>query len=419
MNAKAPRDVAPDATPGGSALLRGAVVYTTADETPHFRSDAVLDIRGGRVHACRAPQRGDPPATELLFVPGLVDLHCHWPQGHVRGRFAGQLLPWLREHIWPAEAAFSEPGEAAARADAFVADLLRCGTTAGLFFGPPFLEASRRFLEVAPHGCFDGPALMETHCPESMQRPAAEVLAEVATLPAHERRRVAVSPRFAPNLHAEGLRAAGAFARTHGLLAQSHLSENRDEIAWVAELFPERESYTDVYDHAGLLGPHVVMAHGVHLGDAELARLAETRTLVAHCPTSNEALSSGRMPVERLRAAGVPWVLATDVGAGPQLSQLHVMASFLSVHAAANVPVSAVEALARASAIPGAWLAEHDASLAGLGTLVSGAPAHVVALPHPGGSDAESVLRRLLAAEAPDFERAARAVWVWGTKVAR
>jgi len=324
----------------------------------------------------------------------------------------------LRESIWPAEATFADPAVASARAEAFVGEVLRAGTTAGLFFGPPFLTASLRFLAVAPIGMFDGPALMETACPAELQTPTIEVLNAIAALPAALRGRLAVTPRFAPNLDAESLAACGARAKAMGLPAQSHLSENLEEVAWVAKLYPEASSYTDVYDRAGLLGPHVVMAHGIHLSDDELVRLADTQTVVAHCPTSNEALSSGRMPLERLRAAGVRWVLATDVGAGPQLSQLDVMAAFLRHHEAAQVSVTAVEALTRATAIPGEWLAGRDASLTGLGTFAANAPGHVVAYARPPGDDLETMLRGLLRQTGPSYDTSASAVWCWGEQVA-
>ncbi len=34
----------------------------------------------------------------------------------------------------------------------------------------------------------------------------------------------------------------------------THLSENKNEIAWVKDLFPEQQGYLDVYHHFGLTG---------------------------------------------------------------------------------------------------------------------------------------------------------------------
>ena len=372
---------------------------------------AAVHLAHGRIAAVEALP-GDP-TTPTLLLPGLVDLHCHWPQSAVRGQFTGQLLPWLRTSIWPTEAAFTDQALARTQIHRFVAELTRAGTCAGLFFGSPFAETTAAFLDATPRGFLEGPAIMSHEAPAALLRPTDVTLPLLDQALRTHGRRVAIAPRFAPNLDAAGLLHCGAFAQHHGLAVQSHLSENVDEIAWVRSLYPERRDYTDVYDHAGLLGPRTVMAHGVHLSDTELAVLAATQTLIAHCPTSNEALGSGRMPLERLRAAGVPWVLATDVGAGPLLSGLHVMARFLALHAGL-ADVTASEALCRMSAVPGAWLAQFDPQLNGLGTLEPGAPAHVMAVPHPGGNDAESVLQRLLAGRDVAWETLPTDVWLWG-----
>jgi guanine deaminase len=192
------------------------------------------------------------------------------------------------------------------------------------------------------------------------------------------------------------------------------LSENLDEVAWVRALFADSLDYTDVYDRAGLLGPRTVMAHGIHLSDRELARLAATGTWIAHCPTSNEALASGRMPLERLRAAGVAWVLATDIGAGPKLSMLDAMRAFVEVHRG-HAEALATEVLARGTAIPGRFLAQLQSDLAGLGTFEAGAPAHIVALPRPSGAlDAEALLQALLATPRDALETLPIQVVCWG-----
>lgn len=402
----------------GSGSVRGAALLPTPDGAVDFLPHAELTWQDGRfteIRALSTPRSQESP----LLLPGFVDLHCHWPQSQIRGRFAGQLLPWLREVVWPAEAAFVDFAIAQQGAQQFLVDITTAGTCAGVFFGAPFAESTRVFLNGTPCGFFEGPAIMSQNAPETLLRPTTVTLAMLRELPDALNRRVVVSPRFAPNVDAVGLRACGDAAREMRWPVQSHLSENVDEIAWVAELFAEALDYTDVYDRAGLLGPHALMAHGIHLADRELARLAETKTTIAHCPTSNEALASGRMPLEKLRRAEVPWVLATDVGAGPRLSQLHVMQRFLAVHAG-HADATACEALARATAIPGAWLARLDGELTGLGTLSVGAPAHLVALPLPAGrwTKPESLLRAVLTLPAEVFETLPRSVTLWGHTLA-
>ncbi len=392
--------------------VRGTVLLPHADGRVDWLPHAEVTWHAGRIAEVRALPT-PPPSDAPLLLPGFVDLHCHWPQSHVRGQFAGQLLPWLRESIWPAEAAFRDGEIAERRARQFFLDVTRAGTCAGLFFGAPFAESTPIFLQATPRGFWEGPAIMTQNAPTELLRPATETLAMLQAL---NNPRVSIAPRFAPNVDVLGLDACGHLAQHMRWPVQSHLSENEAEIAWVRALFPEALDYTDVYDRAGLLGPRTMLAHGVHLEVRELARLGATGTWIAHCPTSNEALHSGRMPLEKLRAAGVPWVLATDVGAGPSLSQLHVMQRFLITHAGL-ADVTACEALARATAIPGAWLTQFDSTLQGLGTLEIGAPAHIVSVPRPDAQDPESVLRALLSPADGHFESTPLSVTLWGKRL--
>ena len=82
---------------------------------------------------------------------------------------------------------------------------------------------------------------------------------------------------------------------------QSHIAENRREVAWVRELFPERKSYLDVYDHYGLLGARTIYGHGIWLSERELRRCHDTGTAIAHCPTSNFFLGSGYLDLAQYR----------------------------------------------------------------------------------------------------------------------
>jgi guanine deaminase len=125
---------------------------------------------------------------------------------------------------------------------------------------------------------------MEVNAPDVLCTPVSESLDWLQRLGTSLGRPLALSPRFAPNVTQEGLQAIGAVAAATSWPVQSHLAENLDEVAWVAELFPQHQNYTDVYEAAGLLGPRTIYAHGIHLSDAELARLADTGTWIAHCP---------------------------------------------------------------------------------------------------------------------------------------
>jgi guanine deaminase len=105
------------------------------------------------------------------------------------------------------------------------------------------------------------------------------------------------------------------------------VSENRNEVAWVKELYPERSGYLDVYDHYRQLGPRSIYGHGIWLTEAELQRCHESGTAIAHCPTSNQFLGSGLFNLENAMKGARPVRvgLATDIGAGTSFSMLQTL----------------------------------------------------------------------------------------------
>lgn len=145
-----------------------------------------------------------------------------------------------------------------------------------------------------------------------------------------------LTPRFAPSCSREALQLLGELRRETGLPVQTHISENADEVALVRRLFPESAHYADVYDRAGLLGARTILAHAVHLGDAEADLVAARGAGVAHCPASNSALASGVAPVRRLLDRGIPVGLGTDVSGGysPSVLEAARFATLVSNHLA-------------------------------------------------------------------------------------
>ncbi len=121
---------------------------------------------------------------------------------------------------------------------------------------------------------------------------------------------------------------AGALWSEHpGTYLQSHVSENRAEVSWVKELYPERSGYLDVYDHYRQLGPRSIYGHGIWLTEQELHRCHESGTAIAHCPTSNQFLGSGLFNIGNAMnpARPVRVGLATDIGAGTSFSMLQTL----------------------------------------------------------------------------------------------
>jgi guanine deaminase len=152
--------------------------------------------------------------------------------------------------------------------------------------------------------------------------------------------RYAITPRFAPTSTPEQLACAGQLKREFpDAWVHTHISENKNEVRWVQELFPEAE-YADVYDRYGLLDEKTVLAHGVWLTAEELDLLARRGARIAHCPNSNLFLGSGLFPLHRVLNAGVVVGLGSDIGAGTTPSMFNAMADAYKVQQVQGVSLS-------------------------------------------------------------------------------
>jgi len=267
---------------------------------------------------------------DALITPGFVDTHIHYPQVGIIGSYGAQLLDWLETYTFPCEGRFDDSRHAHAQAEIFLRELLRNGTTTALVFGTVHKQSVDAFFEQASKlnlRMIAGKVLMDRCAPDYLVDTAESGYADSKELIErwHGKGRLsyAVTPRFAPTSSDEQLELAGKlFKEFPGLYMHTHISENRQEIEWVKELFPERDGYLDVYDHHGLIGERSVFAHGVHLHDDECRRLGDTGSAVAFCPTSNLFLGSGLLDLAHLESHGVRVGLGTDVGAGTSFSQL-------------------------------------------------------------------------------------------------
>jgi guanine deaminase len=292
--------------------------------------DGIVVARGD--HAALAARFAEVPVTPIagLIVPGFIDAHVHYPQMDRIASHGEQLLDWLERHIFPAEKAFADRSHADALAQAFLAELLRHGTTSALVFPTVhegsvdalFEAALARNLRLA-----SGKVLMDLG-PEGLRDSVATARAETEALIArwHGRGRLsyAITPRFALTSSDEQLALAGELLAMHGdVLLHTHLAENRHECAAVAARFPEAADYLDVYDRFGLVGERSVFAHGIHLSERMCARLAQSGAGIAVCPSSNLFLGSGFFHFGQADRHGVKLGLGTDIGAGTSFSMLY------------------------------------------------------------------------------------------------
>ncbi|MBP6903432.1 MAG: guanine deaminase [Burkholderiaceae bacterium] len=311
----------------------------------------------GRIADVRPAGQGQDPGDDWLkidhrgrlLLPGFIDSHVHAPQLDVIGSWGTELLDWLNTYTFPAESAYADAALAQAGAERFLDALLAHGTTAAVAFATVHRVSAEALLAGAQQRgmrLITGKVLMDRHAPDSLRDDVASAEADCEALIArwHGQGRLAyaLTPRFAATSSDAQLALCGRLLARHpGLYLQTHVAENRAEVAWVAELFPQARSYLDVYAGHGLLNERAVLAHGIWLDDADRARLAEAGAQIAFCPSSNLFLGSGLFGWAQARAAGVAVSLASDVGGGTSLCQLRTLADGYKVQALAGQRITA------------------------------------------------------------------------------
>jgi guanine deaminase len=340
----------------GIALYRAALLYFTGDPALdpaalHWHEDGVLCVRDGRIadigdasdvlarlaaDTSRGVIAGDPVVHDWrgrIIMPGFIDTHLHFPQTEMIGSPAPGLLPWLEHYTFPTERAFEDSAHAREIADVFVDELLRNGTTTAMVYcsvHPTSVDALFETCAARDLRMIAGKVMMDRHCPpwlsDTAERGGQESEALIQRWHKKQRLAYAITPRFAPTSTPAQLAIAGALARQYpDSYIQSHVAENRDEVAWVRELFPASRSYLDVYDQVGLLRERAMYGHCIYLDDDDRARMAETGAAAAVCPTSNLFLGSGLFDFDKAQRSGMPITLATDVGGGTSFSMLATM----------------------------------------------------------------------------------------------
>lgn len=332
-----------------TTAIRGPALTYTGDpfkdgleHTMVYQSDAIVALADGKIThfgPANEIERRLPAGTKIknygkdsLISAGFIDSHVHFPQTPMIAAYGEQLLDWLNKYTFPTEQKYSDKEYARSVAKIFLRENLRNGITCGCVYctvypqsvDALFEEAEKLGLRLAA-----GKVLMDRNAPEKLLDTPKSGYDESKALidKWHGRGRLmyAITPRFAPTSTPEQLEAAGTLCKEHpDCYMQTHVSENRGEVAWVKELYPDRNGYLDVYDHYSLCRPRAVFGHGIHLTDDEMQCMHQSGSAIAHCPTSNFFLGSGYFNIARAmqKERPVRVGLGTDLGAGTSFSIL-------------------------------------------------------------------------------------------------
>ena len=249
---------------------------------------------------------------EHVLIPGLINLHTHAAMSLMRGLADDvSLMPWLEQHIWPAERAvvsanFVHDGTLLA-----CAEMLSGGVTTfnDMYFYP--LAAAEAAVQI---GMRANLGLVVIEFPTNYANNAEDYIDKGTAAKDRLRLEPLISFNFAP--HAPYTVADATFSQINTLSAQldigihTHLHETQAEIAQSEQTYGMRPIAR--LDNLGLLNSTVTLAHCVHLNATEIKLLAVQGCSIAHCPSSNLKLASGIAPIAEYAKQGINIGLGTD-----------------------------------------------------------------------------------------------------------
>jgi cytosine/adenosine deaminase-related metal-dependent hydrolase len=288
-----------------------------------------------------------PPADEVVTasncvaVPGLVNAHDHMYQWATRGYAPdGTLFEWLRA-LYPIWARIdADIVRVAARAAISRLLLSGCTLSADHHYvfprrAPGIFDAlvdAAQELGIRFHPSRGSMSLGESKGglpPDSVVEDEDAILADTESMIKryHDPNpgsmcRVVVAPCSPFSVTPELMSQSAALARRHGVRLHTHLAETLDEEAFCLERFGRRPF--ELMEDLGWTGDDVWYAHGIHLNDAEVDRIAKAKTGIAHCPSSNMRLGAGACRVEDLVRAGARVGLGVDGAASNEDANIAV-----------------------------------------------------------------------------------------------
>ncbi|MFP4345738.1 MAG: amidohydrolase family protein [Anaerolineales bacterium] len=299
-------------------LIRGGTVLTLDPENHIYEEGAVavqgeriVDVGPAEAVAERVEAREVLEVRDTVIMPGLINAHSHVAMTIFRGLADDIPLERWLEKIWPMEVAYANAENVRAGSRLAFAEMIRGGTTAvsDMYWHRDVTT------EVALECGFrlhDGPAFIDFEgpdgiLPENRLRLAREYIERYLD---HPLIALSVQAHSTYSVPRELLEQCRALVEEYGVTFVTHAAESAAEVADVQERFGKTP--IEILEELELLGPHTLLAHGVHLRDDEIALLAERGASIVHCPESNLKLGSGVARLPDLLAAGVNVGLGTD-----------------------------------------------------------------------------------------------------------
>lgn len=329
-------------------LLKGNFIYSIDKNDIEIKENQYLLVKDGKVEGFynEVPSIAKDVKVEdykdNIIIPGLSDLHVHAPQYAFRGMGMDmQLLDWLNTYAFKEEGKYKNLEYAKKQYSKFVDDVKNSATTRLSIFATLHKDATimlMDLLEDAGVKAYVGKVNMDRNSPEFLSEDTIESKEDTIEWleqikDRYKNIKPILTPRFIPSCTDNLMEEIKQINNIYNIPVQSHLSENKSEIEWVAELHPDTKNYAEAYDKYNLFGKNnkTIMAHCVHCPDDELELIKQNNVVVAHCPQSNANLTSGIAPIKNMLSMGINVGLGSDIAAGSSLSIFRAMSDAVQV----------------------------------------------------------------------------------------
>ena len=329
-------------------LIKGSFIYSIDKDNIEIKENQYLLIRDGKSEEFykEIPSRLKNIQIEdygdNIIIPGLIDLHIHAPQYAFRGMGMDmQLLDWLNTYAFKEEGKYRDLEYAKKQYSKFVSDVKNSATTRLSIFATLHKDATimlMDMLEEAGIKAYVGKVNMDRNSPEFLTEDTLKSKEDTIewledTKDRYKNIKPILTPRFIPSCTDNLMEEIKQINNIYNIPVQSHLSENKSEIEWVAELHPDTKNYAEAYDKYNLFGKNnkTIMAHCVHCPDDEIELIKQNNVVVAHCPQSNANLTSGIAPIKNMLSMGINVGLGSDIAAGSSLSIFRAMSDAVQV----------------------------------------------------------------------------------------
>jgi len=288
-----------------------------------------------------------------ILMPGMINTHTHTSMNLFRGLADDlELMDWLNNYIWPAEAKLITPDTIKLGSKLAIAEMIRGGTTCfndHYLFGHLTAEVAK---EVGMRASI-GFLVMDVE--NQYARNGEEGIKRSLEIYENRQEHDLITWTWAPQgpytVTDPVFKKIKTLADETNLKIHLHLHETQDELNIDLGKYGKRPIQR-LHD-MGILSEKLIAVHMVHISDEEMQIVKDTGTHVVHCPASNLKLASGFAPIKAYLENGVNVALGTDGAASnndlDMLNEMHLAALVSKCSAKDPTTVPAPEAVKMAT----------------------------------------------------------------------